>query len=146
MRVKIRNKIWNLIVGCKLPAGTDGHCDDPSEAGRSIRVRWGLSGPLLLDTICHEVLHATIWDLGDGPVDSLATTIAHQLWAQGLRPKQHPHRAMRRRLECAIVGLIWTRGELAAIDELVRREVARSIAKVLTKLGWGFADLAGSAA
>lgn len=136
MKVTIRGKVWTLVETSKIPSDIDGDCDAPTTKNKLIRIRPSLAGQRLLDVLCHEFSHAALWDLGEGPIESLANAIAHQLWDQGVRPDQKPSKRKMERLEQAIVGIIWTRGEVAVFDEVVRREVAHSIARILSRLGW----------
>lgn len=136
MKVSIRGKIWTLQECNKLPAGIDGDCDAPITKNKLIRIRSSISGQRLLDVLCHEVSHAALWDLGEGPIESLANAIAHQLWDQNVRPDQKTSKRTEEKLEQAIIGIIWTRGEIAMFDEVVRREVANAIGRLLSRLGW----------
>jgi hypothetical protein len=136
MKVSIRGKIWTLQECNKLPADIDGDCDSPITKNKLIRIRSSISGQRLLDVLCHEVSHAALWDLGEGPIESLANAIAHQLWDQNVRPDQKTSKRTEEKLEQAIIGIIWTRGEIAMFDEVVRREVANAIGRLLRRLGW----------
>ena len=136
MRVLIRGKVWQLIEQRTLPDGRNGDCDGPDTKGKQIRILRALSGKPLLDTLVHEVLHAALWDLGEGPVLSLANEVARSLWQNGVRGSRVGTKATQERLEHEVVSTIWTRGEVAVIDEEVRREVAHAIARLLTRLGW----------
>ena len=78
-------------------------------------------------------------DLGEGPVASLANVVALDLWEEGFRPDRKTNKVTRDRLEHHIIGTIWTRGELAVIDEDVRREIAESMARFLNRLGGALA-------
>lgn len=138
MRVLIRNKVWDLIYSTSLEEGTDGECDAPFVKNKQIRIRKELKGQRLLDAYVHEVTHASFWDLGEGPVASLANVVALDLWESGVRPNRKTNKVTRDRLEHHIIGVIWTRGEVAVIDSDVRREMADSIARVLNRLGWAF--------
>lgn len=136
MRVSIRGKVWNLEESSKLPPEIDGDCDAPTTKNKLIRIRSSIAGQRLLDVLCHEVAHAALWDLGEGPIESLANAIAHQLWDQGVRAGRKTSKRTEEKLEQAIIGIIWTRGEIAMFDEIVRREVAIALARVLRRLGW----------
>lgn len=121
-----------------LPRDVDGECDAPWIKNKQIRIRRGLTKQRLLDAFVHEVTHASLWDLGEGPVASLANAVSLELWASGLRPGQETSKTTQDRLEQATISVIWTRGEVAVIDEGVRREVAQAIARMLNRLGWAF--------
>lgn len=136
MKVSIRGKVWRVEESSKLPPGIDGDCDSPATKNKLIRIRASISGQRLLDVLCHEVAHAALWDLGEGPIESLANAIAHELWDQDVRPGQKTTKRTEERLEQATIGIIWTRGEIAMFDEVVRREVAAAIARLLRRLGW----------
>jgi hypothetical protein len=138
VRVLVRNKIWRLVYTTTLEEGTDGECDAPFIKKKQIRIRKELKGQRLLDAYVHEVTHAALWLLGEGPVASLANCVALDLWECGLRPGRKTTKVTRDRLEHHIVSVIWTRGEVAVIDEDVRREVAEAIARMLSNLGWAF--------
>lgn len=136
MKVSIRGKVWRLEECSKLSSDVDGDCDSPTTPNKLIRIRASIAGQRLLDVLCHEVSHAALWDLGEGPIESLANSIAHELWEQGVRPDQKTTKRTTERLEQTIAGIIWTRGEVAVLDEVVRREVAHSLAHVLGRLKW----------
>ncbi len=137
MHVTIRGKVWRLTASCsRIPAGLDGYCDNPTTRRKRILIRSGLKGRYLLDVLLHEIAHASLWDLGEKPIDSLATSLAHFLWEQGVRPRQRGSKRAEEKLRQAINGFIWTRGELAAICEIVRGDVATSLARVLQRLRW----------
>lgn len=136
MRVLIRGKVWQLVEHSRLPNDRNGDCDPPGKKGKQIRVRRGLAGRPLLDTLVHELIHAALWDLGEGPVASLANEVARALWKRGVRASRRATHATQEHLEHEVVSIIWTRGEVAVIDEDVRREVAHAIARLLTRLGW----------
>ena len=142
MRVKIRDKVWTLVRVKSIPdEGGDkvyGDCDAPWTKNKKIRVLKELSDQKLLDTLVHETTHAALWDLGEGPVKSLANAVAHELWNDGLRPDQRPSKKNFDKVEHEIISVIWSRGEVAVFDEDVRREVAHAIARLLNRLGWGF--------
>lgn len=138
MRLLIRGKVWKLIHSSNLPKEVDGECDSPSSKNKEIRIRKELKDQPRLDAIIHEMLHAAFWDLGEGPVASLANVVALDLWETKLRPARKTTMVTRDRLEHHIIGVIWTRGEIAVLDEDVRREVAHSLAHNLNRLGWAF--------
>ena len=138
MRVLARGKVWHLVHTDRLPEDVDGDCDAPWVQKKKIRIRKELTNERLLDAYVHEVTHASLWDLGEGPVASLATAIAHELWNDGLRVGAKPTKRNQDKLEHEVVSIIWGRGEIAVFDESVRREVAHTIARLLNRLGWAF--------
>ncbi len=139
MRVLVRGKVWELVHTRELPKDVDGECDEPKRKKKQIRIRKGLEGQRLLDVYIHEVTHAALWDLGEGPVASLGNAVAHELWNDGLRPGNKASKRNHDKLEHEIVSIIWSRGEVAVFDESVRREMASTIARLLNRLGWAFA-------
>jgi len=138
MRVPVRGKVWRLVYTNGLGKGVDGDCDAPWTKKKQIRIRRGLSEQSLLDVYVHEVSHAALWDLGEGPVASLANAVAHELWNGGLRPGHKTSKKNLDKLEHEIVSVIWSRGEVAVFDEDVRRAVAHAMAGLLNRLGWAF--------
>jgi hypothetical protein len=136
VQILVRGKFWRLVENANLPKETDGECDAPHVKKKQIRIRRGIVGQRLLDAYVHELSHAALWVLGEGPVASLANATALTLWQGGVRPGQKTSKVSQDKLEHAVISTIWTRGEVAVIDEDVRREVARAIARTLTKLGW----------
>lgn len=139
MKVRVRGKIWSLVYTVKgLPEDVDGECDAPTTKKKQIRIRKDLEGQRLLDVYVHELTHAALWDLGEGPVASLANAVAHELWNGGLRPGFKSSKRNLDKLEHEIVSVVWSRGEVAVFDETVRQEVAHAIARLLNRLGWAF--------
>lgn len=141
MRVLIRGKVWRLVYVKEIPSNDgecDGECDAPWIKNKKIKIVKGLSDQRLLDAYVHELTHASLWDLGEGPVASLANAVAHELWNDNVRPGHKTTKKNLDKLEHEIVSIIWSRGEVAVFDEDVRREVAHSMARLLNRLGWGF--------
>jgi len=134
----VRSKLWHLVHTTSLEEGCDGECDAPNRKGKQIRIRKELTGQRLLDAYVHELSHAALWDYGEGPIKSLANSMTHDLWNKGLRPNRKTTKKTRDKLEHEIVSVIWSRGEVAVIDEDVRREIAASFARALSNLGWAF--------
>ena len=130
--------MWRLVLTTTLPKDVDGECDAPWVKNKKIKIRKSLKDQPLLDAYVHEVTHAAFWDLGEGPVASLANVVALELWEEGFRPDRKTNKVTRAKLEHYIIGTIWTRGEVAVIDEDVRREIAESMARFLNRLGWAF--------
>jgi len=83
MRFKIRGQYWQ-IVWSKLPRSTLGLCD---WASRTITISTSkrVKGELELDTICHEILHAAMPDLGEDAIEETASDIARVLTKLGYR-------------------------------------------------------------
>lgn len=83
-RVKILGKNWRLrfVKYPELGKKTAGDCSDPDKK-RQIRVLLGMPGHKTLDTIIHEMLHASQWCLDEKHVNELATDIARTI----LRPE-----------------------------------------------------------
>ena len=141
MRVLIRGKVWRLVYVKEIPSAdgiVDGECDAPWIKKKKIKIRKDLEGQPLLDAYVHECSHAALWDLGEGPVASLANAVAHELWNDGLRPRDKTTKKNLDKLEHEIISVIWSRGEVAMFDETVRGEVAHSMARMLNRLGWAF--------
>jgi len=134
----VRGKVWRLVYTTTLQKDVDGECDSPTTKNKQIRIRKDISEQRLLDVYVHEVSHAALWDLGEGPVASLANAVAHELWNDGLRLGHEPSKKNLHKLEHEIVSIIWSRGEVAVFDEDVRREVANAMARLLNRLGYGF--------
>lgn len=103
MRISILGKAWKMLfvsyVGGKrtkrgLGKGGDlGSCSGPDDKpGNTIKIRDDLRGELLLDTIIHEMLHATNWSLDETHVDRTASDIARtlkrpEIWARIATPE-----------------------------------------------------------
>ena len=138
MRLAIRGKVWTLVFTTTLPKDVDGECDAPWIKKKKIKIRKELVKQPLLDALVHECSHAALWDLGEGPIASLANAVAHELWNDGLRPAHKASKKNLDKLEHEIVSIIWARGEVAMFDEDVRREVANCQARMLNRLGWAF--------
>jgi hypothetical protein len=63
----------------------DGLCDHPTTPGREIWIHSSLSGQEMLDTLIHELIHASYPDLKEDAVSETATDIATVLWDLGYR-------------------------------------------------------------
>jgi hypothetical protein len=138
MRVLVRGKVWRLVHTRSLPKDVDGECDAPSTKKKQIRIRAEIKDQRLLDVYVHELIHACLWDLGEGPVASLANAVAHDLWNDGLRTGHKSSKTNLDKLEHEITSVLWPRGEIAVIDEDVRREISHTVARLLNRLGWAF--------
>ena len=137
MKLLIRGKVWQLVY-TTLPKDVDGECDAPWTKKKKIKIRKELSNQRLLDVLVHECAHAALWDLGEGPIATMANAVAHELWNDGARPGYKSSKKNLEKLEHEIVSIIWSRGEVANFDEEVRREVAHAMGKMLNRLGWAF--------
>lgn len=71
-RVYIDGKPWKIRYGCRL-RDADGICDYSSQ---TIKLRSGLHGIDLLDTLIHEVIHARWPDLHEDCVADAAETLS----------------------------------------------------------------------
>lgn len=72
---------WKVQRGCRL-RDAYGICD---YATRTIKLRSGLVGLDLLDTILHELLHARWPDLSEDAVAEFSETVSGFLYAEGFR-------------------------------------------------------------
>lgn len=63
----------------------DGSCSPPDGRSKEIVVRGALRGEHRLDSLIHEMLHASCWDLAEETVERTATEIARALWRLGYR-------------------------------------------------------------
>lgn len=63
-----------------------GKCDPPCAKDKTIQVLASLKNEDELDTVIHEVLHASAWDvLGESFVNDTASDLARLLWRLGYR-------------------------------------------------------------
>jgi hypothetical protein len=85
MRVQVRGKRYKLAFKSLKNKNYLGLCDSPYEPNKQIVIDKELSGVLLLDTLVHELLHASCWDLSEESVESAASDIAAVLWRLGYR-------------------------------------------------------------
>lgn len=84
MKVRIRGKQWT-IRRARLGPAEWGRCDDPSVAGREIKVASGLKGEKELEIILHETLHASFWDMDEPVIETVAADLSSILWKMGYR-------------------------------------------------------------
>lgn len=86
-RQNINGRSWRvkLVTSRELPRTVLGDCDTPPGPHPLIRVRRALGARLLLDTIVHEVLHASLPQLSEEAVAQAATDIARVLFALNYR-------------------------------------------------------------
>ena len=80
-----RGTRYRLKFGHTWADETKGETDAPNQPKPEIRIRKHLRGLMLLDTLIHEGLHATLWDLDDDAVHATASDIARLLWRLGYR-------------------------------------------------------------
>lgn len=81
MRIKILNKFWEFKY-VYMKKGT-GECSDPT---KEIRISNRTRGKTELDSIIHECLHASAFDVLDEYfVQEAASDIARLLWKLGYR-------------------------------------------------------------
>ena len=82
---KFRGTRYRLKLGHEWRDDTKGETDTPENPKPEIRIRKGMEGLMLLDTLIHEGLHACLWDLDDDAVGASASDIARLLWRLGYR-------------------------------------------------------------
>ena len=70
-----------------LPRNDYGSCSPPHVKCRVIRIRKSMNEKLTLETICHELLHLTDWDLDEAAVERRGKLLAKVLWRLGYRRK-----------------------------------------------------------
>jgi len=87
MQIIIRGKRWRFRFGA-TPEGFTGLCDSPDTKNKTITVNPKQSQLDVLDTCCHEILHAAYWDLGEEAVEETATDLARALWRLGYRRQE----------------------------------------------------------
>lgn len=63
----------------------DGSCSPPKHKIRYIDICPSTNGKKLLDTLIHEGIHATLWDLDEEAVVEVARDITNLLWKLGYR-------------------------------------------------------------
>ena len=85
VRVKIRGKYWRLRTTGKLKH--PGECHAPWKKNKQILINKNVkSGSLAaLDVMCHELLHACVWDLSEETIRETATSVAKVLYDLGAR-------------------------------------------------------------
>lgn len=86
MRVKINGKQWHiwLVRSREIPSDRYGDCGY-SGSKPIIRVRRSLQGRLALNTMIHEVLHASRPELAEEAVTETANDLERVLWRLGYR-------------------------------------------------------------
>lgn len=65
-----------------------GSCDAPTKKFKTIRIREGLSDKLLMDTACHEFLHASLWMADEDFVTQFGHELADFLYDLGFRRQE----------------------------------------------------------
>lgn len=90
-KVKAQGKAWEFqwipenYFDAELRKTDRGVCDSPDEQKKRLRIREGLPEKLLLDTACHEFLHASLWMADEAFVNRFGTELAKFLWDLGFR-------------------------------------------------------------
>jgi hypothetical protein len=80
MKHTINGRRYEIVYTDDIP-GDDfgllcGLCDSPDTKHKRIYIKDGLSLPMLIDTIIHEVTHAAVWELSEDFVDAFATQLS----------------------------------------------------------------------
>lgn len=88
MRARILGKLWSIEDNARLADGVYGDCDPPDKPRRKIRLRKGLSDQRRLETITHEILHASDWHKDESWVSQVAADIAAILIKDGWERKR----------------------------------------------------------
>lgn len=94
--VVIGKKRWKFVRRHIKQKTEDGHpiyglCDPPDNPGKTITVERKLSGKLELDTIIHELIHASLWEVLDEDfVERMGTDVANAVWRMGYRKHPEP--------------------------------------------------------
>lgn len=81
--VTIRGKRYKVIRK-RLASGVDGECDHPEQLDKQIRIRRGLEGWDYLETLLHEMLHASFWDASEEAINETAADITRALKSLGV--------------------------------------------------------------
>ena len=134
IRVKIGRQYWKLMF-VKSLSGAYGETDSPAGKNKTIRVRRRLKQDVLLDTIIHELLHASEWAAGEEWIDKLATNMSQVLILAGWSRRQIKSSTKQEQL----IKLIHTCLRLAKpqLDYDHWADVAaQDIARVIWRLGW----------
>lgn len=76
--------VW--VPPSKLCGGTaDGTCDHPTTKGKKIQIATKLSDKDTLETVIHEIYHASDPNLSEEAVNEMARDMASLLWRLGYR-------------------------------------------------------------
>lgn len=62
----------------------DGKCDPPDKPQKRIRLRSDLNGFELVETLIHEMLHASFWDIKEEAITEAAADITAALKSLGV--------------------------------------------------------------
>jgi hypothetical protein len=83
-QITLRNKRY-LLKQVPYMGDAIGHCSDPSDVNKTIRLKSGLKGEEELEVLIHEMLHACFWDIAEESIDEAGVDIARVLWRLGYR-------------------------------------------------------------
>ena len=134
MRVKIGKQYWTLLFVTSL-TGAYGETDAPDARGKTIRIRRRLKQGTLLDTIIHELLHASEWAAGEEWVDKLATHTSQVLLLAGWKRESMRFSAKQDQLEKLIHTCLRLAKPQLDYDQWAD-VAAQDIARVIWRLGW----------
>lgn len=86
LRIKIGGRVWVIwfVRSREISSDRYGDCDYGG-GGRMIRVRRSLQGKMAMNTLIHEVLHASRPELSEEAVTETANDIERVLWRVGYR-------------------------------------------------------------
>lgn len=97
MKVKILNKIWNIVFVPKSQTAKNGltrndlgSCDEPSAKGKKITILEGLDPKTELYVTIHECLHASDWFKDEEWIICASEDISRLLWKLGWRKQTEP--------------------------------------------------------
>jgi len=82
MRIRLAGKRYTLI---RCDISHHGECESPITKGKKVRIKKGIKGRHLLDTLIHESLHACLWMADEEWIAQTATDISYILWRCGYR-------------------------------------------------------------
>jgi len=85
----IRGRAYTVRHAGELPTGRVGECSHPNSPTPSLVTKKGLRGHFRMETILHEGLHASLWDLDEDAVNETAAALADLLWADRWRRVKH---------------------------------------------------------
>ncbi len=85
MIVEILGKRWRLVF-CRFRDESQlGDCDPPDAKKKQIRISKEIRGEQKLNTIIHEIGHATAWHVSEEHISKSADSLSAILWKLGLR-------------------------------------------------------------